>query len=168
MPSKLRIRQMELADIIGISEIEARSFQVPYSAAIWEREYGNHLSQTLVAANDYRPEAPELRGYLNFWLIIDEAEIHRIAVKDEYRRSGVAGVLLHEMFTVLQERGIVSVHLEVRESNHGAIKLYEKFGFMIKGRRQRYYQETGEDALILEADVKIRNTLESPFPKGEL
>ena len=146
---------MELADIIAIRGIEDRSFQVPYSAAIWEREYGNSLSQTLVAVNDKGPGAPELLGYLNFWLIIDEAEIHRIAVKEEYRRFGIAGVLLQEMFKVLRERGIVSVHLEVRQSNHDAIKLYEKFGFMIKGRRQRYYQETGEDALILEADVHI-------------
>ena len=156
MPSKLRIRQMELNDIQAIRDIEDRSFPLPYSIGIWEKEKRNSLSRTLVVVDDRGEGTAELRGYLNFLLIIDEAEIHRIAVKDEYRRSGVAGVLLHEMFTVLQERGIVSVHLEVRESNHGAIKLYEKFGFMIKGRRQRYYQETGEDALILEADVKIR------------
>lgn len=155
MPSNLRIRQMELSDIQAIRDIEDRSFTLPYSGDIWEREKGNSLSRTLVVVDDSEEGAPELRGYLNFWLILDEAEIHRIAVKEEYRHSGVAGRLLHEMFKVLRDIGIVSVHLEVRQSNHDAIKLYEKFGFMIKGRRKGYYQETGEDALILEADVKL-------------
>lgn len=154
MPSKLRIRQMELNDIQAIREIDDRSFPLPYSAGIWERENNNSLSRTLVVIDDREEGAPELRGYLNFWLILDEAEIHRIAVKEEYRHSGIAGRLLQEMFKVLRDMGIVSVHLEVRQSNHDAIKLYEKFGFMIKGRRKGYYQETGEDALILEADVK--------------
>lgn len=154
MPSKLRIRQMELNDIQAIREIDDRSFPLPYSAGIWERESRNSLSRTLIVVDDRGEGAPELRGYLNFWLILDEAEIHRIAVKEEYRHSGIAGRLLQEMFKVLRDMGIVSVHLEVRQSNHDAIKLYEKFGFMIKGRRKGYYQETGEDALILEADVK--------------
>lgn len=153
MPSKLRVRQMKLDDIQAIREIEERSFPLPYSADIWEREKRNSLSRTLVVVNEKGESAPVLFGYLNFWLILDEAEIHRIAVKEEYRRSGVAGILLQEMFKVLRDMGILSVHLEVRESNHGAIKLYEKLGFMIKGQRRGYYQETGEDALILEADV---------------
>ena len=155
MPSKLRIRLMELNDIQAIKDIEDRSFPLPYSAGIWEREKRNSLSRTLVAVDDRGEGTAELRGYLNFWLILDEAEIHRIAVKEEYRCSGVAGRLLHEMFKILRSMGIVSVHLEVRQSNHVAIKLYEKFGFMIKGQRRGYYQETGEDALILEADVKL-------------
>jgi [ribosomal protein S18]-alanine N-acetyltransferase len=154
MPSKLRIRQMELNDIHAIKEIEDMSFPLPYSAGIWEREKRNSLSRTLVAVDDIGEETAELRGYLNFWLILDEAEIHRIAVEERFRRIGVAGSLLHEMFKVLRDMGIVSVYLEVRQSNQGAIKLYEKFGFMIKGRRKGYYQETGEDALILAADVK--------------
>ena len=144
---------MEVIDIKAIMDIEARSFTLPYSAGIWERESRNSLSRTIVGIDNRTKGAPELQGYLNFWLILDEAEIHRIAVKEEYRRSGVAGRLLQEMFKVLRDTGIVSIHLEVRQSNHGAIKLYEKFGFMIKGRRKGYYQETGEDALILEADV---------------
>jgi len=146
---------MELNDIRAIKEIEDRSFPLPYSTEIWERERRNSLSRTLVVVNEKGEGAPDLRGYLNFWIILNEAEIHRIAVKEEYRRSGVAGILLQEMFKVLREMGILSVHLEVRQYNHGAIKLYEKLGFMIKGRRQGYYEETGEDALILEADVKM-------------
>jgi ribosomal-protein-alanine acetyltransferase len=155
MPSKLLIRQMELDDIPAIRKIENSSFPLPYSAGIWEKEKWNSLSRTLVVGEEKGNGALELWGYLNFWIILDEAEIHRIAVRKEYRRSGTAGMLLREMFEMLRDMEIASVHLEVRQSNHDAINLYEKFGFMLKGRRQGYYEETGEDALILEADVKM-------------
>ena len=146
---------MELSDIQAIREIDVSSFPLPYGVGVWEREKNNSLSRTLVFLHDKAQGEWELLGYLNFWIILDEAEIHRIAVKEESRRSGVAGRLLQEMFKCLREMGIVSVHLEVRQSNRDAIKLYEKFGFMIKGRRRGYYQETDEDALILESEVRI-------------
>jgi len=158
MPSEIRIRTMEFNDIKAIKEIDDKSFLVPYSCAVWERESRNSLSRTLVLVDEGVDGAASVRGYLNFWIILDEAEIHRIAVKEEYRRSGVAGRLLKEMFEILENMGTMTVHLEVRQSNHDAIKLYEKFGFMIKGRRRGYYEETGEDALILKADVKNRKS----------
>ncbi|HEY5497601.1 MAG TPA: hypothetical protein VIK19_04635, partial [Syntrophales bacterium] len=70
MPSKLRIRQMDLNDIQAIKEIEDRSFPLPYSAGIWEREKRNSLSRTIVVVDDRGEGTPELRGYLNFWLIL--------------------------------------------------------------------------------------------------
>jgi ribosomal-protein-alanine N-acetyltransferase len=39
--------------------------------------------------------------------------------------------------------------LEVRESNTGAIELYKRFGFAPAGRRRRYYQDNGEDAVVM-------------------
>ena len=39
--------------------------------------------------------------------------------------------------------------LEVRESNVAAIALYERYGFRAAGRRRRYYQDNGEDAVIM-------------------
>ena len=39
--------------------------------------------------------------------------------------------------------------LEVRPTNYGAIALYERFGFLRAGTRRRYYQDNGEDAVIM-------------------
>ena len=39
--------------------------------------------------------------------------------------------------------------LEVRPSNHVAIHLYEREGFRAAGLRRRYYQDNGEDALVM-------------------
>ena len=44
---------------------------------------------------------------------------------------------------------IVQAFLDVRASNDSAIKLYKKMGFCEVGRRQRYYLETREDAVVM-------------------
>jgi ribosomal-protein-alanine N-acetyltransferase len=70
-----------------------------------------------------------------------------IAVDPALRRRGVATALLEQMF----ERAgpDESYTLEVRPSNAVAIALYERFGFRPAGTRRRYYQDTGEDAVIM-------------------
>jgi ribosomal-protein-alanine N-acetyltransferase len=63
------------------------------------------------------------------------------------RRRGIATALLEELFA---RAGHDSAYtLEVRTSNAAAIRLYERFGFRPAGMRTRYYQDTGEDALIM-------------------
>jgi ribosomal-protein-alanine N-acetyltransferase len=70
-----------------------------------------------------------------------------VAVDPSMRRQGVAVALLQRM---LEQAGPDSAYtLEVRTSNVGAIALYERFGFRTAGLRKRYYQDTGEDALIM-------------------
>ena len=60
------------------------------------------------------------------------------------------------------------MHLEVRSSNHAARKLYENFGFAVQGVRRNYYTETGEDAVIMSADLKRAVAQErTPMESGE-
>ncbi|HIC84976.1 MAG TPA: GNAT family N-acetyltransferase, partial [Desulfobacterales bacterium] len=56
--------------------------------------------------------------------------------------------------------GVKEIWLEVRPSNGAAIKLYEKQGFQVKGRRQKYYTDTGEDALVMALRIS-----EKPRPR---
>jgi ribosomal-protein-alanine N-acetyltransferase len=70
-----------------------------------------------------------------------------IAVDPALRRRGIATALLEKM---LERAGPdESYTLEVRPSNTVAIALYERFGFRASGTRRRYYQDTGEDAVIM-------------------
>jgi ribosomal-protein-alanine N-acetyltransferase len=70
-----------------------------------------------------------------------------VAVDPHRLRRGYATALLTEM---IERAGQDSpLTLEVRVSNAGAIALYERFGFRAAGTRRRYYQDTGEDALIM-------------------
>ncbi len=45
-------------------------------------------------------------------------------------------------------------HLEVRASNRAAIGLYNSFGFNESGRRQRYYSDPIEDAVLMTCDLR--------------
>ena len=53
-------------------------------------------------------------------------------------------------FERARRRHIEKVILEVREGNHAAIGLYAKLGFTTLATRPRYYDDTGEDALVME------------------
>ena len=88
-------------------------------------------------------------GFVGVWLLIDEAHIVTIAVRDDHRRRGVGELLLITAIeTALKERQTV-VTLECRVSNAVALRLYEKYGFQQVGLRPRYYTDDHEDAYIL-------------------
>ncbi|MEQ8163673.1 MAG: ribosomal protein S18-alanine N-acetyltransferase, partial [Smithellaceae bacterium] len=92
-------------------------------------------------------------GYMIFWIVADEAHLHNVAVKKEFRRQGLARGFMNIMKEIAKQAGVKYQTLEVRESNAGAINLYRKCGFVVKGRRPLYYTDTHEDALIMWADV---------------
>lgn len=88
-------------------------------------------------------------GYIVFYFAGPEAHIMNIAVNPDTRRQGLAGEMLSVVVALARERRIEECLLEVRESNAPARGLYEKFGFAAVGRRRGYYQESGEDALVM-------------------
>lgn len=83
------------------------------------------------------------------WAILEEAHITILAVHPHYQRQGLGQAMLIALLKAACIRGLERATLEVRASNQPALSLYEKFGFKLAGRRRRYYQDTGEDALIL-------------------
>ncbi|HEY9860778.1 MAG TPA: ribosomal protein S18-alanine N-acetyltransferase [Candidatus Obscuribacterales bacterium] len=101
--------------------------------------------------------AAALVGLGCFWAIVDEAHITIVAVHPDFQGQGLGQALLYALLQKAQQRGLERATLEVRASNQPALLLYEKFGFREAGRRRRYYEDTGEDALIL-----WRGRLQSP------
>ena len=93
-------------------------------------------------------------GYLCLWEISDEVHITNIAVQPACRRRGIARTLLGWVLDDMRGRKFRLVVLEVRPSNIEAKSLYESFGFRVIGRRRGYYYDTGEDALVMEADLQ--------------
>ncbi|MGJ3253456.1 MAG: ribosomal protein S18-alanine N-acetyltransferase [Elainellaceae cyanobacterium] len=92
---------------------------------------------------------PDLLGMVCLWSIVEEAHITLLVIHSDYRRQGLGQTLLHISLARAWMRGLEWATLEVRSSNQRAIALYQKFGFQEIGRRRRYYQDSGEDALIL-------------------
>lgn len=90
-----------------------------------------------------------LLGMGCLWAILEEAHITTLAIHPDYQRQGLGQALLYALLVSAWRRGQEWATLEVRVSNQTAIALYKKFGFQDVGKRRRYYQDNGEDALIL-------------------
>jgi ribosomal-protein-alanine N-acetyltransferase len=81
--------------------------------------------------------------------MVDEAHITTMAVLPTNRRTGVATILLLELLQEARRGGARVATLDVRVSNVEAQSLYRSFGFAEVGRRIRYYDDNGEDALVM-------------------
>ena len=86
-------------------------------------------------------------GFIVWRVTTDEAEIITIGVAPEMRRNGIAETMIILMEQELKKQNVVNVFLEVSEVNSAAIKLYEKMGFLVAGKRPKYYD--GVDAIIM-------------------
>jgi ribosomal-protein-alanine N-acetyltransferase len=151
--SSLIIDPLTPDDLSEVMAIERESFLSPWSVGMFARELASRHSVCLAARMQCRGKAL-LAGYLIFWMILDEAHLHNLAVKKECRGRGIAGKLLEAMREIAARNGITAQTLEVRASNSAAINLYWKHGFVVKGIRPRYYTDTDEDALIMWADIQ--------------
>jgi ribosomal-protein-alanine N-acetyltransferase len=135
-------RQLGYSDLPQVIAIERRAFPTPWSLAMFVLELSKPSGVCLAAV-----EHGSVVGYLVCSRYVDAWHLMNIAVDPPARRRGVARMLLEEM---LERAGPEqSYTLEVRTSNAPAIALYERFGFRSAGMRPRYYQDTGEDAMIM-------------------
>ncbi len=142
----ITISPMQFKDVEAVHEIESLSFLVPWSKATFYSEIiDNQFSRYLVAKNHEGPV-----GYGGMWVILDEAHVTTLAVLPEYRQKGLGKRLLRVLMDYALNKGATKMTLEVRKSNEGALRLYEKLGFAIRGVRKKYYQ--GEDAYIMWKD----------------
>ena len=117
----------------------------------YEKELASPNSSLLTLSICDPAAAPkeQLIGCGCFWAILEEAHITLLMIHPDYQRQGLGQLLLYALLEDALRRKLERATLEVRVSNQVALSLYEKFGFQIAGRRKGYYQQTGEDALIL-------------------
>jgi ribosomal-protein-alanine N-acetyltransferase len=97
-------------------------------------------------------ELRSIIGYAGLWLMTDESHITTIAVDPDFQGNGIGELLLVALIDRSQQIGARWLTLEVRVSNLGAQKLYEKYTFKEMGLRRRYYSDNGEDALVMWTD----------------
>ena len=145
------IRAATPDDVPAIRALE----QQAKTAAHWaEREYAALFAANapariaLVAVNE--SDAAHIHGFVVVRCATDEWEVENVVVARERQRSGIGSKLIQELLLRAEAGGATSVLLEVRESNFAARRLYEKLGFSEKGRRNSYYRDPQEDALLLQ------------------
>ncbi|RCJ19439.1 ribosomal-protein-alanine N-acetyltransferase [Nostoc minutum NIES-26] len=143
----LKLKLLTLEDVSAILELDAACFGGLWTLEGYQRELASPNSDLLGLFSPFA--TAKLLGMGCFWSILEEAHITILAVHPQYHRQGLGQALLYSLLKTASDRGLERATLEVRASNLAAISLYQKFGFKIAGRRRRYYQDNGEDALIL-------------------
>lgn len=140
----ITVRTLTKSDIEEVLQIERQCFPVPWSLESFKKEFKNSFARYVVAFID-----GQIVGYGGVWLVIDEGHITNIAVREGFRKKGIASEILKSLIKICKNRDITSMTLEVRESNLAARNLYKKHGFMEAGIRPKYYGDNNENALIM-------------------
>jgi len=181
------IRPMKYEDIPEVAQIDREAFPGEWvfrSQSAYKQDLDNPSIRYIVAGkkrgvSESKQQAPQkppwfkrifsyehnlntpenIVGFSGFWLMMKEAHIIAIGVKDGYRRLGIGEGLFIATIELAQILNANVVTLEVRASNEIAQELYKKYDFRVAGRRLKYYSSDGEDAIIMSAD----NITSMPF-----
>lgn len=152
---KQKIREMKKEDIPSIMILEKKLFSTAWEEEMFIEEIEKQYAYVLEIKN-------KIIGYVCGWKLLDEFNITNIAIAKEFQRNGFGKTLVQFIMSKLLDEKCFKFFLEVRESNHAAIKLYEKMGFNVIGSRKKYYHSPEEDAMVLGVnlinDIKKRVT----------
>ena len=143
--AEITLRDMTRDDLDRVMEIETASFPSP-----WPREDMEYEITCNAAARYYvLEEDGAVQAYAGVWFLLGEGHVTSVAVHPEARGKGFGEKIVEHMMRKAAEMGIVFLSLEVRENNLAAQKLYRKLGFKRAGIREGYYDDTGEDAIVM-------------------
>ena len=138
------VRRAELSDISAVAALERAEFpdgaDEGMLAHLWKTDGG-----VILAAE----EGNDLLGYVWARFVLDEGDIGNVAVAPDSRRRGIGAALLKALFAESERRGAVVLRLEVRESNAPAIALYTGAGFAPVGKRNNFYSNPTENAVLM-------------------
>jgi ribosomal-protein-alanine N-acetyltransferase len=148
MSVMVEYRRMRPSDLSRVMQIELQCFTMPWSEATLRGLLRRSDADLFVAEDNH-----EVVGYTVFWCVLDQGELGNVSVAPGWRRRGIGEGLVRAVLASARDRGVREIFLEVRVSNTGAQKLYERFGFLEIGRRRNYYLEPVEDALVMRREL---------------
>ena len=146
--ASIEIRPLSYPDLPAVLAVERRVFPTPWSLAMFVLELSKQTGICLAATDRTADGEQELVGYLICSRYDTVWHVMNIAVDLDRQRMGLASMLLSELYARVGDED-ARYTLEVRRSNAVAIHLYEREGFRAAGTRRRYYQDNGEDALVM-------------------
>jgi len=141
--SETDIRRLTYADLPQVIAIERRAFPAPWSLAMFVLELSKPSGVCLAALRGKR-----IVGYLVCSRYDTVWHVMNVAVDPDVQSEGIGTALLTKLVEEVGDDG-ARFTLEVRRSNAHAIRVYERLGFRAAGLRRRYYQDNGEDAVIM-------------------
>jgi len=147
------VRQANLDDIDELARLALEAGETTWRAeTFYPACRGDDLERAFIAYG-----GDVIVGYAVMALEVDDCALYSIAIKPSHRRQGLAQILFNAGVSWAREAGKTRCLLEVRISNEGAIRLYEKMGFRRDGIRKNYYPtqtSKREDALLMSLDLE--------------
>lgn len=142
------VRETVMEDAAAIAEMEHQIFSDAWS----EKSVLDTMNQKNAVCLTAE-KAGRIIGYVLSYTAVDEAEIARIAVAEEFRRQGTARAILRELENVCSNKGVKKLLLDVRESNREARAFYTDMGFQEDGIRRRFYENPQEDGILMSREL---------------
>ena len=145
-----RIRPITAEDADELARLEALVEPTPWKAKDFEDVLKNNWHGRVLLAAD---------GTIAAWAVVmpnlDEAELLTIGVRPDLQGQGLGRAMLNAVLHLIDDEKRVCCHLEVRESNTRAIRLYETSGFVRVGLRKNYYRtaEGRENAVLMRREL---------------
>jgi ribosomal-protein-alanine N-acetyltransferase len=136
---------MTEADLEQVIAIDQASFSLPWP----ERSFHYEVKDNLTSRNWVAELDGRVAAMMVGWLITDDLHIATIATYPDLRRRGIGKKLLLHGLHAARDEGVTRAFLEVREGNAAAIQMYRDLGFVEDGRREEYYKDNGEDAILM-------------------
>ncbi|NDL61374.1 ribosomal protein S18-alanine N-acetyltransferase [Acerihabitans arboris] len=139
------ISPLTVADLTAAWHIEQASHAFPWTPKTLASNQGERYLNLKLTVDD------TLAAFAITQTVVDEATLFNIAVHPDFQRRGLGRSLLERLITELEQRGILTLWLEVRRSNLPAIALYQSLGFNDVSVRRDYYPAAvgREDAIIM-------------------
>lgn len=140
-----KISTLKQSDLATAFLIEKLSHDFPWTERVFYGNQGEKYHNLKISVNN------QIIGYAITQYVLDEATLFNIAIHPDYQGKGYGQLLLEQLIEGLVKKGIMTLWLEVRESNASALHLYDKLGFQEVTVRKDYYpaKKGREDARVL-------------------
>jgi ribosomal-protein-alanine N-acetyltransferase len=155
--SEVIIERMTEHDLLEVVEIEEMSGLSHWGWDAYHKELQSETNSLMIVARS--PDGGQFAEHLVVGFIVarqlaDEIHVNNVAVRPDFRRLGIASLLLQAVLSWAKEKRASQAVLEVRAGNKAAQRLYQSCGFEVVGRRRRYYKAPLEDALLMAVSLE--------------
>lgn len=147
----ISISRMTEHDLLEVVEIEEASGLSRWGWDAYHAELTRKTETIMLVARHRSSAAFRLAGFIAARIAADDLHINNMAVRVDWRRRGIGGLLLRAALDDGKRAGARRAFLEVRATNETAQQLYRKYGFTSTARRASYYMNPPEDALVMTA-----------------
>lgn len=145
MKDKFDIVRLSEEHLSDVAELETLCFAHPWTADGLKTLTGDGGVGFAAVDN----ESGKVVSYAGMIFAADAGDITDVATHPDFRRRGISRAVMKRLIEFSREKGLVSIALDVRVSNVGAIALYEGLGFDVAGKRPRFYRTPPEDAYVM-------------------